>query len=67
MPISIENMKRLAEIITEEIDEDDNFTLFIWQPEGCHYISSFDDDDITPHLLAWLQMQQNEDEEVTRH
>ena len=64
--ISIENMKKLAEIITEEIDEQDNFTLFIWEETGVHYISSLDDQDMTPHLLAWLDMQQDGKEE-TRH
>ncbi len=66
MPISIENMKKLAEMITAEIGEQDNFTLFVWEPDGVHFISSLDDQDMTVCLLAWLDMQQGEEQE-TRH
>ena len=66
MPISIENMKKLAEIITAEIDETDHFTLFVWEPNGVHFISSLDDQDMVVCLLSWLELQQDEQEE-TRH
>jgi len=65
MPISIENMKKLAEIITKEIDEGDHFTLFIWEKTGVHYISATDDQDTKGYVLAWLELR-NEEEE-TRH
>ncbi len=66
MPISIENMKKLAEMITAEIDEDDQFTLFVWESNGVHYISGFDDEDTMAHVLAWAALQAEEQKE-TKH
>ena len=57
-------MKKLAEIISAEIDEGDHFTLFVWGPDNVHYISAMDHDDMRNHLLAWLELQQDEE---TRH
>ncbi len=67
MPISIQNMKKLAEIITAAIDEDDGFTLFVWENDGVHHISSLDGEDTMEHVLAWAELEAEEKEPEIKH